>query len=66
MRGETSDNLTKKESEKIFQSTRPVRGETVFCRFVIAHMDQRPLPAAKCEMLQTGELKEVVFVKPHQ
>ena len=29
-------------------------------------MDERPLAAAELEVLQTGELKEIILIKVHQ
>ena len=33
----------------------------VILRPLMLHMDERPLPTAECEMLQTGELEEVLL-----
>ena len=39
---------------------RAVHRAVILCPLVL-HMDERPLPTAECEMLQTGELEEVLL-----
>ena len=33
---------------------------------LLFQMDERPLAAAELEVLQTGELKEIILIKVHQ
>ena len=43
---------------------RPVRGPVIF-RPLAFNVDQRPLPAAKFEVLQAGELQKALLIIDH-
>ena len=45
---------------RLFVQNRAVH-RAVILRPLVLHMDERPLPTAECEMLQTGELEEILL-----
>lgn len=49
----------------VFVEDRSVSGAEIF-RPLILNVDERPLAAAELEVLQTGELKEIILIKVHQ
>ena len=62
---EVSPALEKPTVVGVFVEDRPVGGAGIF-RPLILNMDERPLAAAELEVLQTGELKEIILIKVHQ
>lgn len=45
---------------RLFVQNRAVH-RAVILRPLVLRMDERPLPTAECEMLQTGELEEILL-----
>ena len=61
---EVSPALGKSTVVGVFVEDRPVGGAGIF-RPLILNMDERPLAAAELEVLQTGELKEIILGIDH-
>ena len=62
---EVSPALGKSTVVGVFVKDRSIGGAEIF-RPLILNMDERPLAAAELEVLQTGELKEIILIKVHQ
>ena len=62
---EISSAFRKRAVVGIFVKDRSVSGAEIF-RPLVLNVNERPLAAAELEVLQTGELEEVLLIKVHQ